>query len=77
MDATKEKVVKRKYFHKTHQRFQCLKIKMYYILMYIIHFLSTFQFKLKLYKSMCRYSYAIAKSVGFGGSLDSLTPSVG
>ena len=35
----------------------------------MIHFLLTSQFKLKLYKSECGYSYAIARSVGFRGSI--------
>ena len=43
---------------------------------YPIHFLSTSQFKLKLYIIECRHAYAIARSVDFGGSIDSLTPSV-
>ena len=34
--------------------------------MFLIHLLSTSQFKLKLYKSECRCSYAIARRLGFG-----------
>ena len=45
----------------------------YYYLIFIIHFLLTSQFKLKLYKSERRYSYAIARSVGFCSSIDSLS----
>ena len=45
----------------------------YYYLIFIIHFLLTSQFKLKLYKSESRYSYAIARSVGFCRSIDSLS----
>ena len=47
-----------------------------YILLFDIYhsFLINFsQFKLKLYKSESRYSYAIARSVGFCRSIDSLS----
>ena len=37
----------------------------YYYLIFTIHFLSTSQFKLKLFKSECRYSYAKVSAEAF------------
>ena len=49
----------------------------YYYLIFIIHFLLTSRFKIKIIQKWLQIFISNARSMGFRGSIDSLTPAAG